>query len=138
MRAHLGTRPPRPAVPGQDSALAGWLVAHGLRYGLGQSPSNVVTVDSKARVEVVPVAVRWGRVGSARYQSSAGAYDPRLHDAFLVGRPARRVVARVGLDAALPRRAGDVRAAGPELSIRRVRGACVECEPAHPNGRIAR
>ena len=54
------------AVPGQDSALAGWLVAHGRRYGLGQSPSNVVTVDSGARVEVVPVAVRWGRCSTSR------------------------------------------------------------------------
>jgi hypothetical protein len=36
------------AAPGQDSALAGWLVAHGLRYGLGQSSANVVTLDSGA------------------------------------------------------------------------------------------
>ena len=75
------------AAPGQDSALAGWLVAHGLRYGLGQSSANVVTVDSGARVEVLPVAVRWGRVRALPYESSAAAYDPRLHDAsFLVER----------------------------------------------------
>jgi hypothetical protein len=36
------------AAPGQDSALTGWLVAHGPRYGLGQSSA---TVDSGARVE---------------------------------------------------------------------------------------
>jgi hypothetical protein len=75
------------ATPGQDSALAGWLVAHGLRYGLGESPANVVTVETGARVEVAPVAVAGGRVRALLYQSSAAAYDPRLHDAdFLVTR----------------------------------------------------
>ncbi len=80
------------ATPGEDSALAGWLVAHGLRYGLGESPANVVTVETGARVEVEPVAVAGGRVRALLYQSSAAAYDPRLHDAdFLVTRvpPAR-------------------------------------------------
>ena len=75
------------AAPGQDSALAGWLVAHGLRYGLGESSANVVTVETGARVEVTPVAVAGGRVRALLYQSSAAAYDPRLHDAnFLVAR----------------------------------------------------
>jgi hypothetical protein len=75
------------ASPGQDSALAGWLVAHGLQYGLGESPANVVTVETGARVEVEPVAVAGGRVRALLYQSSAAAYDPRLHDAdFLVTR----------------------------------------------------
>ncbi len=75
------------ATPGQDSTLAGWLVAHGLRYGLGESPANVVTVETGARVEVAPVAVAGGRVRALLYQSSAAAYDPRLHDAdFLVTR----------------------------------------------------
>jgi hypothetical protein len=75
------------ATPGEDSALAGWLVAHGLRYGLGESSSNVVTVETGARVQVAPVAVAGGRVRALLYQSSAAAYDPRLHDAdFLVVR----------------------------------------------------
>jgi hypothetical protein len=75
------------AAPGQDSRLAGRLVAHGLRYGLGQSSANVVTADSGARAEVLPVAVRSGRVRTLMYESSAAAYDPRLHDAsFLVER----------------------------------------------------
>jgi len=75
------------ATPGQDSALAGWLVAHGLRYGLGESSANVVTVETGARVEVAPVAVAGGRVRALLYQSSAADYDPRLHDAdFLVTR----------------------------------------------------
>jgi hypothetical protein len=45
----------------------------------------VVTVDSGGRVEVMPAAVRGGRVRAPPYQSSVAAYDPRLHDAnFLV------------------------------------------------------
>jgi hypothetical protein len=72
--------------PGQYSVLADWLVAHGLRYGLGGGPSaNVVTVDGGGRVAVEPTEVRMGRVGALFYQSSLAAFDLRRHDAnFLV------------------------------------------------------
>jgi hypothetical protein len=72
--------------PGEYSVLADWLVAHGLRYGLGGGPSaNVVTVDSGGQVTVEPTEVRMGRVGALLYQASAAAFDPRRHDAsFLV------------------------------------------------------
>ena len=51
--------------PGQYSVLADWLVAHGLRYGLGGGPSaNVITVDGGGRVAVEPTEVRMGRVGA--------------------------------------------------------------------------
>jgi hypothetical protein len=73
------------AVPGQESVLASWLAGHGLRYGLGGSSANVVTVDSGGLVDVMPVAVRAGRVRALLYQTPEAAYDPRLHDAnFLV------------------------------------------------------
>jgi hypothetical protein len=69
--------------------LADWLVGHGLRYGLGGAMANVVTADSGART-FAAVTVSRGRVRPLLYQSSAEAYDPRLHDAtFLVaGTPA--------------------------------------------------
>jgi hypothetical protein len=83
--AAFGYSAARPAVAGRDSVLAGWLVAHGLRYGLAGASANVDTVDSGGRVVLAPITVRAGRVGVLLYQSNADAYDPRLHDAnFLV------------------------------------------------------
>jgi hypothetical protein len=83
----LGYSAAQAGAPGQESALAGWLVGHGLRYGLGGSSANVATVDSGGRAVVMPVAVRGGRVRALLYQASAAAFDPRLHDAnFLVTR----------------------------------------------------
>jgi hypothetical protein len=78
----------QPSRPGEYSVLADWLVAHGLRYGLGGGPSaNVITVDSGGQVTVEPTDVRMGRVGALLYQASAAAFDPRRHDArFLVTR----------------------------------------------------
>jgi hypothetical protein len=65
--------------------LAGWLVAHGLRYGLGGPGANEVTVDSGGRVVVEVTTMRGGRVRALLYQSAIQAYDPRLHAAnFLV------------------------------------------------------
>jgi hypothetical protein len=94
------------AAPGQDSALAGWLAAHGLRYGLGETAANVVTVETGARVEVAPVAVAGGRVRALLYQSSAAAYDPRLHDADFV-------VTRVP-----PAESGDAAETVPDAAVR--------------------
>lgn len=83
--AALGYGAAEPAVPGQDAGLASWLVAHGLRYGLGEAVSNVTTVDSGGRVGLAVVTVRGGRVVPLLYQSRASDYDARLHDAtFLV------------------------------------------------------
>jgi hypothetical protein len=87
MRAHSGTRPRRRRHRGRIRRWRAGSSRTGLRYGLGQSSANVVTVDSGARVVALPVAVRWGRVRALPDESSAAAYDPRLHDAsFLVER----------------------------------------------------
>ena len=82
----LGYSAAQASRPGQYSALADWLVAHGLRYGLGDGASaNVVTVDSGGRVTVEPTQVRMGHVEGFLYQSSAAAFDALGHDAnFLV------------------------------------------------------
>jgi hypothetical protein len=74
------------ARPGQYAALADWLVAHGLRYGLAGAPvANVVTVDSGGRVMVEPTQVRMGHLAAVLYQSSVDAFSPWQHNAdFLV------------------------------------------------------
>ena len=82
----LGYSAAQASRPGQYSALADWLAAHGLRYGLGDGASaNVVTVDSGGRVTVEPTVVRMGHVEGLLYQSSAAAFEGLGHDAnFLV------------------------------------------------------
>jgi len=77
-------------VPGRYAVLADWLVAHGLRHGLGGASSNVVTVDSGGRVTVAATTVRSGRVVPLLYQSSVAAYQAGHGDArfVVVGAPA--------------------------------------------------
>jgi len=86
----LGYSATRPGAAGRYAVLADWLVAHGLRYGLGGASSNVVTVDSGGRAVVAATQVRAGRVRPLLYQSSTAAYDPGYQRAtFLVaGAPA--------------------------------------------------
>jgi hypothetical protein len=88
--AALGYSAAQPAAAGPDQVLADWLVAHGLRYGLGGAAANAVTVDSGGQAVLASTAVRGGRVVPLLYQSSAAAYDTHRHDAtFLVaGTPA--------------------------------------------------
>lgn len=83
--AALGYGAAQPAVPGQYSTLARWLVAHRLTYGLGAVESNVATVDSGGHVRIACVITRGGRVVPLHYQSEASWYDPENHDGtFLV------------------------------------------------------
>jgi hypothetical protein len=77
-------------VAGRYSVLAGWLVAHGMRDGLGGESANVVTVDSGGRVVVEPAVVRGGRVVPLFYQSTVAGYRAGRGDArfLVVGGPA--------------------------------------------------
>ena len=88
----LGYSAARPPAAAPDAALADWLAAHGLRYGLAQASANLLTLDGGARAEVATVTVIKGRVRPLLYQSSAGAYDPGRHRATFVvtGAPAAR------------------------------------------------
>jgi hypothetical protein len=74
----------QPSTPPEDSALASWLVAHHLSYGLaGYWDSSSVTVDSGGRVTVR--AVNPATLTPALWMSDQTWYDPKLHDAsFLV------------------------------------------------------
>ncbi|MEV0128936.1 hypothetical protein AB0H83_10760 [Dactylosporangium sp. NPDC050688] len=73
----------RPQPPEAD-AVARYLVAHDLRYGLGSYwGANVITLASGGRVRVAPVI--GPDVRSFRWESDADWYDAAVHDArFLV------------------------------------------------------
>jgi hypothetical protein len=82
--AGLGYGITRPCQPPQDSALASWLAAHHLRYGLASYwQSSSVTVDSGGRV-----AVRAADTATLRpylWMSDQAWYNPALHQAsFLI------------------------------------------------------
>ncbi|MEV4508191.1 hypothetical protein AB0K00_04445 [Dactylosporangium sp. NPDC049525] len=72
------------AEPPEASAVAEYLVAHDLRYGLGSYwGSNNITVASGGRTHVAPVI--GPDVRSFRWESDADWYDAAKHDArFLV------------------------------------------------------
>ncbi|HVB42638.1 MAG TPA: hypothetical protein VNF47_08035 [Streptosporangiaceae bacterium] len=70
-------------------AVASWLVAHHLKYGLaGYWYASSVTVDSGNRVQVRPVARTGPRtLALDPWESQASWYDGRLHDASFVIEP---------------------------------------------------
>ena len=86
----LGYSAGQAGVAGRYAGLADWLVAHGMRDGLGGASANVVTVDSGGRVTVAATTVRSGRVVPLLYQSSVAGYRAGSGDArfLVVGAPA--------------------------------------------------
>jgi hypothetical protein len=83
--AALGFDTAQPSVPAHDQALADWLVAHHLTYGLSTYfESNITTLDSGGRVHLVGVS--WGADKSVPriYQSEVSWYDPTLHYANFI------------------------------------------------------
>jgi hypothetical protein len=76
--ATAATRPPmRPAT----APLAGWLEAHGLRYGIARYwDASIVTLQSGNRVQIRTVNV-WGKIEAAGWESNALWYNPSRYDA---------------------------------------------------------
>jgi hypothetical protein len=83
--AFLGFDVVQPQTAAHDQALADWLVAHNFKYGLSTYfESNITTLDSGGRVQLVGVS--WGADKSVPriYQSDASWYDPKLHYANFI------------------------------------------------------
>ena len=81
----LGYGMAHPAVSDGEKPVVPWLEAHHLRTGLGTyAESNLITLDSKGRVEVR--AVSWLPTGAVprAYESKASWYDPGLSYANFV------------------------------------------------------
>jgi len=72
-------------IPSQ-TALASWLQAHHLRYGLSNYyAASLITVDGDSGVMVVPVKRDVGQLILSPWESTTSWYDPARHDAtFLV------------------------------------------------------
>jgi hypothetical protein len=82
----------QPAVPGPQAALAQWLLSRHLTTGLASRNSQLLTVESGERLDMLVSYAPGGKVRGVLYQSKASDYDPRMHYADFV-------VAEVPLDA---------------------------------------
>ncbi|HKT05239.1 MAG TPA: hypothetical protein VJT31_37460, partial [Rugosimonospora sp.] len=72
---------PGPVAHAVGQQQADWLVANGYTYGLGTYwESNSITLASRGRVHVAPVQ-SGGKFSAYHWESRAGWYDPRHHDA---------------------------------------------------------
>jgi hypothetical protein len=83
--AALGFSAAQLPVPPHDLALADWLVAHDLKTGLSvYDESNITTLESDGRVQLLPTAWERTQAVPRAYQSDASWYDPRLNYADYV------------------------------------------------------
>jgi len=81
--AGLGYDITQPPVPPAHAALASWLLAHRLSYGLsGYWTSSIVTVDSGERVEVRALAKK--NLAKDLWMADSTWYDPARHYANFV------------------------------------------------------
>ncbi len=90
--AALGFAAAQPQLPPANAAVANWLVAHGLRSGLGGAwQSASIDLDSGGRVTVGKVAPDpRGRVVRYRWQEDMRLFDPAAHQAnFVVVAPGK-------------------------------------------------
>jgi hypothetical protein len=78
-------------VPPQAQPLTSWLVAHHLRYGLGNSGlGSVVTVSSGGRVALRPLRVDGHQLAPGQWEAQQSWFSPGQHDAtfaVLAGSP---------------------------------------------------
>jgi len=79
----------QPAVPGPQAGLAQWLLSHHLTTGLASRDSQLMTVESGERLDMLVSYARHGKVRGVLYQSKASDYDPRTRyaDFVLAGVP---------------------------------------------------
>ncbi len=80
----LGFYDAQPALPSPAQALASWLKAHHLTYGLSRNwySSNGVTLYTQGQVKVRDVlSAPDGRLVRERWNTQAAWYNPRQHDA---------------------------------------------------------
>ena len=81
--AGFGYELTQPSAPPANTALASWLEAHHLSYGLsGYWTSSSVTVDSDNRVQVR--ALMQFTMKRDLWMSNVGWYDPKLHYANFI------------------------------------------------------
>ena len=74
----------QPAVPGPQADLARWLLSHHLTTGLATRDSQLMTVESGERLDMLVSYAPGGKVRGVLYQSKASDYDPRTHYADFV------------------------------------------------------
>jgi hypothetical protein len=74
----------QPAVPGPQAALAQWLLSHHLTTGLMTRNSQLLTVESGGRLDMLVSYAPGGKVRGVLYESKASDYDPRTHYADFV------------------------------------------------------
>jgi hypothetical protein len=82
--AALGYGAAQPAVPALNTDLAGWLVEHHMGTGLATDESNIVTVETGGRVNLLVTSFKPPGPAPRAYQSDASWYHPWLHDANFV------------------------------------------------------
>jgi hypothetical protein len=74
-----------PAVEPAGTALAAWLTAEHLHYGLGSYwTANTVSMDSGNTVRVAPTTGRENRIEAYAWESRRDWYDPARHDARFI------------------------------------------------------
>jgi hypothetical protein len=98
--AALGYGVAQPAVPAHSQDLADWLIAHRLTGGISAyDEGNILTLDSKGKVQVRVVSWQPGGPVPRHYQSKASWFDPLTNYANFV------LVTKVdGLPQVIPRR----------------------------------